>query len=515
MSSRGSSSRWTQSTRPTSVSSKARRSSAYDKDFEQNLIDHGIYPKGYEYSDGESEPEPLNLESVREELSAPRPSLSPSRFTPSAFKSFARANDRVISEGKVMSDLLPVIRGNADIPNEGNLAFTNFYSITNGLTVDAVPDLYDGAQPRDIGKTIREDLNKTIIPTNHTRAPVAPNFFVEAKAPRGGADVAGRQACYDGALGVRAMHSLQNYGKEDATYDGNAYTFSSTYHSGTGTLQLNAHHMTAPKAPGDRPEYHMTQVDGWMLTGNIDSFRRGATAFRNARDLAKRHRDTLIQDANVKASQSQTVAAQDPDGTCDDPEPVDCTDYLSTQDADDALQQHIADTTYSEDDEKNVTPRYLSTEDDSQEPRQESEAPGRDGLSMSFASSFTSSFTSGLSAKRPRESFSPPSTSKRTFPSTSPTRPGAAGKSGELSTRHPPQSAPGKYHWVETYWREGKVSFRDLDGHEFKTKLKDWVEQTVDGTECFYWQSTKSGRAFWAWELPRDTNKGKAHGLQE
>lgn len=255
----------------------------------------------------------------------------------------------------------------------------------------------------------------------------------------------------------------------------------------------------------------MTQLDSWGMTGNINTFRGGATAFRNARDLAKQHRDSLIRDANAKASQSQIVAAQDPDGTCDDgdPEPVDRTDYLASQDADDALQQHIADTTYyaSEDDEKSVIPRYLSTEDDSQEPRQESEAPGRDELSMSFASSFTSSFTSGLSAKRPRESFNPPSTSKRTFPSTSPTRPGAAGKSGEST--HPPQSAPNKYHWVETYWQEGNVSFRDLDGHEFKTEPKDWVEQTVDGTGCFYWQSTKSGREFWAWELPRNANKGK------
>ena len=63
------------------------------------------------------------------------------------------------------------------------------------------------------------------------------------------------------------------------------------------------------------------------------------------------------------------------------------------------------------------------------------------------------------------------------------------------------------------YWSEGKVSFRDLDDHEFTTELKDWMEQIVDGTQCFYWQSTKSGRAFWASELPRDTNKGTRHGL--
>ena len=78
-----------------------------------------------------------------------------------------------------MSDLVPILCGNADIPNEGNLPFTNFDSITNGITVDAVPVLYDGGRLRDIVKAIREDLSRTIIPTNHGRAPVVPNFFLE------------------------------------------------------------------------------------------------------------------------------------------------------------------------------------------------------------------------------------------------------------------------------------------------------------------------------------------------
>ncbi|TQV90119.1 hypothetical protein IF1G_11228 [Cordyceps javanica] len=233
-----SSSRRTQSTKATSVTSKAKRSSAYDKDFEQNLIDHNIYPKGYEYPDNDSIPEPSNMDAIVEALAAPRASLSPSQFPRSRFKTFALANDRVISEGKVMSGILPTICGSADIPNEGNLAFTNLDSITDGTTVDAVPDLYDGSLPKDVNKRVRQELNKTIIPTSHGRAPLAPNFFIEAKAPRGGADVAKRQACLDGAIGARAMHSLQNYGEDAPVYDGNAHAFSSTYHAGTGTLQF-------------------------------------------------------------------------------------------------------------------------------------------------------------------------------------------------------------------------------------------------------------------------------------
>ncbi|RYP49979.1 hypothetical protein DL768_004414 [Monosporascus sp. mg162] len=78
--------------------------------------------------------------------------------------------------------------------------------------------------------------------------PVAPNFFLEAKAPKGAANVLKRQACYNGAYGARAMHALQNYGEEELGFDGNAYTYSSTCHA--GTLKLYAHHVTPPTAPG-------------------------------------------------------------------------------------------------------------------------------------------------------------------------------------------------------------------------------------------------------------------------
>lgn len=52
---------------------------------------------------------------------------------------------------------------------------------------------------------------------------------------------------------------------------------------------------------GISPEYHMSQVKAWALTGDPDTFRQGATAFRNARDWAQEQRDTLITAANERA----------------------------------------------------------------------------------------------------------------------------------------------------------------------------------------------------------------------
>jgi hypothetical protein len=191
-----------------------------------------------------------------------RPSLSPSKFSDGTFEHFQDEHDHLGSEGDVMRKIIPVISGSTNIPNSGEVLFNNLESITDGATVDVKPDFYDGARFSDIDATVREDLSSLIIPsdTNAPRRPAAPNFFLEAKAPWGGADIAKRQAGLDGAIGARAMHALQNYGDEEPGFDGNAYSYSSTYHAGTGTLQLYTHHVTAPTAPGGRPEYHMTQV---------------------------------------------------------------------------------------------------------------------------------------------------------------------------------------------------------------------------------------------------------------
>ena len=61
-----------------------------------------------------------------------------------------------------------------------------------------------------------------------------PNFSWRRKLPRG-AEVAKRQACHDGAIGVRATHNLQSY-KQEPIYAGNVYTVTSKYHARTGTL---------------------------------------------------------------------------------------------------------------------------------------------------------------------------------------------------------------------------------------------------------------------------------------
>jgi hypothetical protein len=53
----------------------------YDRAFEQNLIDHGVYLDNRAQT-------PKNLEEINERLANPRSLLSPSKFSKTTFKAF-------------------------------------------------------------------------------------------------------------------------------------------------------------------------------------------------------------------------------------------------------------------------------------------------------------------------------------------------------------------------------------------------------------------------------------------
>ena len=251
-----------------------------------------------------------------------------------------------------------------------------------------------------------------------------PNFFLEVKAPDGSAGVARKQALYDGAIGARAMHSLQNYGREGPVYDGNAYTLSSTYHAGTGTLQMYAHHPTEPTTPGGPPEYHMTQVKAYAMTSDRNTCVEGLKAFRNGRKWTKKQRDRFIEAANTRARGGVEVpSAQEDDATevqqegSSSEEFVDCEEFVDSQDHGGLpLQDPVDynDDAAYQDNEGSAIPQYLHAEDEDQS--QESvlhrvEPPT--SFATSFTSSFTSSFNTQTRSKRPRTSQSPPSSSRQ------------------------------------------------------------------------------------------------------
>ena len=279
------------------TSTASRRSRPGNPNFEQLCVDNKIYPRDYEISDTSGPPQPANLDDIRKFLSRSSESLSRPALTPEAFRKY-RSKVKSISEGKTMRTVIPLITGDFDIADEGELPFKNLSSITGKLTSNPVPDFYDGAKPSALEIKVREDLFEYIVPNKWSGMPVAPNFFFEVKAPKRTYDVAEAQAMLDGAHGALGMHKLQNYLLDSTEYDGKAYTYSASF--ANGTLKLFAHHLAAPQKAKDNPSYYITLIDGFFLDSE-STFFRGVEALRNLRAKAKEDRDALIDQANERA----------------------------------------------------------------------------------------------------------------------------------------------------------------------------------------------------------------------
>lgn len=277
----------------------------YDTNFQQHLINHGIYPPRYTYPNGSSPRQPDNMDEIKRTLRYPRPSLSPSQFSDGAFDSFQDADTHAAKEAQVMARVIPIIEGKLEDPKctAGQIPFNNLDHLTDGSLVAGNPDVYYGARPEQLQQELRKQLSGEIEPSKQDHLPVAPNFFLQVKGPDGSLSVASRQACYDGALGARGVHSLQSYGQPESQYDNKAYTLTSIYHG--GQLKMYTTHPIPPSAPGKKPGFAMTQIKTWALTGDVDSFRQGVGAYRNGRDWAKRQRDNAINQANERQAEPE------------------------------------------------------------------------------------------------------------------------------------------------------------------------------------------------------------------
>jgi hypothetical protein len=139
-------------TKPITFSSK-------DAAFEQELIDNGVYPPGY------NDVEPVNLEEIIERLGQPRASLSPSKFSREEFVHFRRRNDEAMTEAKVMSEVFPMIIGKANIPSGYNQLFKNLEPLGDHIS-NPQPDYFNGSRTAEIRPKVRDDLEQYIIPSH-------------------------------------------------------------------------------------------------------------------------------------------------------------------------------------------------------------------------------------------------------------------------------------------------------------------------------------------------------------
>jgi hypothetical protein len=117
----------------------------YNYAFEQHLIDHGIYLNS-------RAKKPENWEEIIERLAKPRPSLSPFKFSDTAFEDFQASDAKAKDKDDVMIDLVPVISGlyQNNHFSARKTKFRNLELLTDGTIAPATPDLFYSACPEQL-----------------------------------------------------------------------------------------------------------------------------------------------------------------------------------------------------------------------------------------------------------------------------------------------------------------------------------------------------------------------------
>ncbi|KAG9228449.1 hypothetical protein BJ875DRAFT_489859 [Amylocarpus encephaloides] len=296
-------------TRTTTNAITIKITGPHDRNFHQDLIDSGVYPDEYEYPDGKVPPRPNNWKEINKRLAQRRSSLSQSQISDSLFRKFKRLNAHAFKEEQTSISVIRVLEGeNNDIKClSGKIPFTNLNHLIDGNIIPGNPYLFYGARPRTAEPASSHKARPLYRSSTQYDLPIIPNFFLAAKGTGGALAVAERQSCYDGALGARGMHYLQLYGQDESMYDNTSSTITAIYYG--GQLKIYATHSAQPNGPGGRPEYYMTQINTWGMTGNVENFLQGASAFKNARDWAKEQRDRSIRQANERQSNEPPVGS--------------------------------------------------------------------------------------------------------------------------------------------------------------------------------------------------------------
>ncbi|KAL9632006.1 MAG: hypothetical protein Q9164_005578 [Protoblastenia rupestris] len=321
----------------TEDTSKTKSSNAYDANFMLRLAQNRVLgPKRNRL--------PANFDQIKKRQARRRASLSPSRYSINDFKDFVNQIIAAHKEEEVMQHVVPRIKGDKAYPSIQNQQCRKWKPLGDADLVFPKPDYYEGILQCYENKSICQSLDEWIIPADCLEAPFIPNFFLEAKAPRGSPDIVRNQACYHGAFGARAIHKLRNYGIEE-TYDEKSYTFSATYAG--GMLTTYAHFLSKPENKHNPPHYHMATLGGWALFNSLDTFRQGATALRNLRDLAHELRVKFVEAANKKLrkagerSPESCSSRRRPKGVCktraDATQPKPLLD-VDIEDSDDGVQ---------------------------------------------------------------------------------------------------------------------------------------------------------------------------------
>lgn len=99
----------TRSTTQATITKSSKKSAPKDSNYQQKLIDGGVFPYCYKYPDGRRAPLPSDWEELKQSLAQPRPSLSPSAFPEEEYQEFVQADAEAFNEDAVKDSVPPAM----------------------------------------------------------------------------------------------------------------------------------------------------------------------------------------------------------------------------------------------------------------------------------------------------------------------------------------------------------------------------------------------------------------------
>ncbi|KAF2877712.1 hypothetical protein BDV95DRAFT_590240 [Massariosphaeria phaeospora] len=279
------------------------KTSPYNDEFVQAFIKLGIYPYiGFRYDDG-SRPAPAhNHAYLKRRLLRDRPHspqwTSTHEGRCDAQDDFCQLMQRTAENSIKTAAVAPLEGTGAAKADSGEwhsaMPFDNCATFGEGLPIPlAVPDLYWGAAPAKIPRSVLDHLSRFIVPGTEEHRPVAPNFFIEM------GNFAERRAVNAGAIGVRAIHALESYGRpnDEPAALGDIKAICVTY---SGTLTIYGYHQNPrkPGTPETGPSTASCILGTWAMNNPEPPYGHDAImAVRNAMEYAREIRDVAIQGA--------------------------------------------------------------------------------------------------------------------------------------------------------------------------------------------------------------------------
>ena len=279
--------------------SKTKKTSLYNSNFKQNLIDNYIYSSYYNFFDNWISSKLSNWKNINKKLKKSRLSLFLSRFSDKIFDIFIQINSRILNKNAVINNIFSVIQSTVCILSVKNLIFDNLESLIYSNLIDTKSDFYNKARSVQIDLQIREKLELYIISVIQKQISALFNIFIETKSFDKNTTVFKQQTCFDSILNTCNIYKLRLF-KTDNTlvYNNNIYIITSIYYD--SQLKIYTIYFTQSIDYKKSSESYITQFNSWILTDFYKQFRQEISVFRNIRNWTKLKQDKLIAVVNSR-----------------------------------------------------------------------------------------------------------------------------------------------------------------------------------------------------------------------